>query len=175
MTWIETFLPEFDREMATTRGLLERVPEAKTGWRPHPKSWTLGELSLHLSHIPSWVAMTLERGEMDLAPPGGAALPRPKFESAAATLGFFDKNVRDARASLAVATDEQLRGTWTLKQAGKPLFTLPRTHVVRTTILSHMIHHRGQLSLYLRLCDVPLPKVYGPTADATEWWSKESP
>jgi uncharacterized damage-inducible protein DinB len=141
------------------------VPEAKTGFRPHPKSWTLGELGTHLANIPTWTLGTMNATELDLAPPGGPAWKSPTFESAAATLNMLDRNVRAARECLAKASDADFLVPWTLKKGGQALFTLPRIACVRSFILSHMIHHRGQLTVYLRLCDVPLPSIYGPTAD----------
>ncbi len=163
----DSFLPELDQELATTRALLALVPEAQTSFRPHPKSWTLGQLALHLANLLAWMPLTLERDELDLDPPGGPAFPPPTFESAAANLRLFDANARRARASLAAASDECLRGPWTLKKRGQTLFTAPRMACVRSFQLNHLIHHRGQLTVYLRLVDVPLPPVYGPTADLT--------
>jgi len=161
----ERILAEWDQEWAHTRKLLALVPEAKTGWRPHAKSWTLGELSVHLSNIPVWTLGTMSATELDLAPPGGPAFASPKFESAAATLRTFDQNLAAARAAVAAASDEQWGVAWTLKKGGASIFTLPRSACIRFFILNHMIHHRGQLTVYLRMCDVPLPSVYGPTAD----------
>lgn len=161
----DSLLPELDQELATTRKLLEVVPEAKTGFRPHEKSWTLGELSLHVANVLSWLPLTMQATEIDLSPPGGEPLTPPVFESAAATLRRFDETSRAARAALAGASDEDLGVPWTLKRRGQALFTLPRVACVRSFVLNHLIHHRGQLTVYLRMCDVPLPPVYGPTAD----------
>ena len=162
----QALLPEFDHEMASTRAVLERIPEAKVSFRPHPKSWTLGELGLHLANLPTWATMTLTLPELDLAPPGGPGFKSPKFESAAASVRLLDENVAKARALIAAATDADLVTMWSLKNAGVTVFTLPRLAVLRSMVLSHMIHHRGQLTVYLRMCDVPLPPIYGPTADA---------
>jgi uncharacterized damage-inducible protein DinB len=158
----DSFLPELDQELATTRALLVLVPEAKTSFRPHPKSWTLGELALHVANVLSWLPATLARTELELD-----RLVPPRFESAAATLRTFDENAGAARAALAAASDEDLRVPWTLKRHGQELFTLPRVTCVRSFVMNHLIHHRGQLTVYLRLVDVPLPPVYGPTADLT--------
>lgn len=163
----DSLLPELDQELATTRKLLEAVPEAKTAFRPHQKSWTLGELSLHLAHVLTWLPSTLETTEFDLSPPGGPSFAPPRFESAAATLRMFDETSRAARAALAAASDAELKVPWTLKRRGQGLFTMPRVDCVRSFVMNHLIHHRGQLTVYLRLCDVPLPPVYGPTADVT--------
>ena len=161
----QALLPEFDHEMAGTRAVLERIPEAKVGFRPHPKSWTLGELGLHLANLPTWATLTLTRPELDLAPPGGPPFTSPKFESAAASVRLLDENVAKARTLIAGATDADLMTMWSLKNAGATVFTLPRLAVLRSMVLSHMIHHRGQLTVYLRMCDVPLPPIYGSTAD----------
>jgi uncharacterized damage-inducible protein DinB len=108
---------------------------------------------------------TLKSTEFDLAPPGGPRFSPPKFESAAATLAIFELNSRAARAALATASDSDLMVTWTLKSGGHPIFTMPRIACVRSFVLNHLIHHRGQLTVYLRLCDIAVPSVYGPTAD----------
>jgi uncharacterized damage-inducible protein DinB len=163
----DALLPELEQELATTRKLLELVPEAKTSFRPHAKSWTLGELSLHLANILHWLPLTLNRTELDLDPPGGPRFVPPKFESARATLAMFDETARAARAALASATDAQLMVPWTLEKHGQAMFTLPRAACVRSFVMNHLIHHRGQLTVYLRMVDVPLPPVYGPTADLT--------
>lgn len=160
-------LPELDQELATTRTLLALVPEAKTSFRPHAKSWTLGELALHLANLLTWLPLTLKGTELDLDPPAGPRFVPPKFESAAATLRTFDANARAARAALAAATDAELAVPWTLKKHGQAMFTLPRLACLRSFVMNHLIHHRGQLTVYLRLVDVPLPPVYGPTADLT--------
>jgi uncharacterized damage-inducible protein DinB len=165
MSLAAALLPEFDQETATTRHVLAAVPQAKTAFRPHRKSWTLGELSLHAANVLAWLPMTLQTTELDLDPPGGAKFAPREFESAAATLAAFDANVTAARAALQAASDQDLMVPWTLKSRGRPHFTLPRLACVRSFVLNHMIHHRGQLTVYLRLCDVPVPMVYGPTAD----------
>ena len=165
MTLVGTFLHEFEQETSTTRRLLVVVPESKTAFRPHPKSWTLGELSLHLANIPTWMNRTLMTTELDLAPPGGPSWTRPRFESAAATLSAFDDHAKNARLALSKFIDEDLSVLWSLKKGGATLFSLPRAACLRSFVFNHMIHHRGQLTVYLRLCDVPLPQIYGPTAD----------
>jgi uncharacterized damage-inducible protein DinB len=160
-------LPELDQELATTRALLALVPASKTSFRPHPKSWTLGELSLHVANLLSWLPSTLRATELDLDPPSGPKFVPPKFESPAATLAMFDETARAARAALSTASDADLAVPWTLKKHGQALFTLPRAACVRTFVMNHLIHHRGQLTVYLRMCDVALPPIYGPTADVT--------
>ena len=158
-------LPEFDHEMANTRKTLERVPDDKFDWKPHEKSMTLGELATHLSKIPSWVAMAFDRDELDVAPPGQPEYREEAKKSREEVVAAFDKNVASARAALEAATDENWQGKWSLLNRAKPIFTLPRPAVIRGFILSHSIHNRAQLGVYLRLLDVPVPSIYGPSAD----------
>lgn len=165
MSLAQTFLAEFDSEMTATRRLLACVPEDKTSFRPHPKSWTLGSLALHIANIPTWTRLTLDQSELDLNPPGGPAFKPPVFESAAATVKLFDTNVAGARAAITGKSDADVAAPWTLKNGGRVMFTQPKAGVLRSFIMNHLIHHRGQLTVYLRLCDVPLPSTYGPTAD----------
>lgn len=161
MRMIDPILMEFDRECATTRKLLERVPEAKLGWRPHPKSYPLGSLAMHLATLPKWAA-ALEMPGFDLA---SAPPPGEPPKAAAEILAGHDKAVREAKAAIAKLDDASAMTPWALKKGGVELFAMPRIAVVRSFILNHLIHHRGQLSVYLRLLDVPLPPIYGPTAD----------
>jgi uncharacterized damage-inducible protein DinB len=156
---------EFDGEWANTRKLIALVPPAKAGFKPHAKSMSLSDLVTHLSNIPTWVERTLRATELDLAPLGGPGWTPPKFDSVAATLETLDRNLQSARACIAATSDAEFAVPWTLKKGGTTLFTLPRVVCLRSFVLNHMIHHRGQLTVYLRLCDVPLPQVYGPTAD----------
>jgi uncharacterized damage-inducible protein DinB len=155
-------LPEFDHEMGTTRRLLERVPEADLAWKPHDKSFSLGQLAGHLANLPHWVDLTLDQSGLDLATMGPRADPPT---SVAEVLGKFDANVKAARAKIDQQTDPALFAPWTLKNDGQDMFTMPKLAVLRSFVMNHMIHHRGQLSVYLRLRDVPLPSIYGPTAD----------
>ena len=162
----ETLLTEFDQEIATTRLLLERLPEKDAAWKPHPKSASLGDLAVHLAAIPWWLDATLTTTELDFNPPGGGGPPAPPaFTTVAALLATFDRNVAAGRAALAGATDADFAVLWSLKGGGQTYFTLPRAAVLRSFVLSHLIHHRAQLGVYLRLRDVPLPPSYGPTAD----------
>jgi uncharacterized damage-inducible protein DinB len=159
MAIAETLLPEFDQEMATTRRLLERVPSGKGTWKPHPKSFALGHLAQLVAWMPGWVANTLRETALDLA-----EAPGYSFETTETLLAEFDKNVRAAREALAAVQDADFTVPWSLKRGGQVLLTAPRATVVRTHI-NHLVHHRGQLTVYLRLLDVPLPSIYGPTAD----------
>jgi uncharacterized damage-inducible protein DinB len=156
-------LKEFDQEMASTRKLLERVPSDKAAWKPHQKSFPLGHLAQLVALIPGWISTSLRETEIDLSKGGGYT-----FETTETLLGLFDNNVRETREALAAVTGGELDMPWSLKYGEQVLFTAPRREVVRQH-LSHLVHHRGQLTVYLRLLDVPLPQVYGPTAD--ERWS----
>jgi uncharacterized damage-inducible protein DinB len=152
-------LKEFDVEMASTRKLLERVPGDKAAWKPHDKSFSLGHLAQLVSLMPGWIATSLREPEIDLAKAAGYSL-----ESTDTLLRMFDANARDARVALEAVTGPALDEPWSLKHGERVLLTLPRGEVVRQH-LNHLIHHRGQLTVYLRLVNVPLPSVYGPTAD----------
>ncbi len=156
-------LQEFDAEMATTRRLLERVPDARGSWKPHEKSFPLGHLAQLIAGMPGWIAQTLRSTELSLGD-----FPGYSLEPTTALVKLFDDNVRRAREALASVTGAELDVVWSLKAGEHVAFGGPRGEVVRNH-LSHLIHHRGQLSVYLRLCDVPLPSIYGPTAD--EQWS----
>jgi uncharacterized damage-inducible protein DinB len=162
MTIAETLLPEFDQEMATTRKLLERVPDDKGPWKPHPKSFSLGHLAQLISWMPAWLTRMLRESELDLGQTPGYSL-----EKTSTLLAGFDKNVREGREAIASAKDAAFALPWSLKRGGRVLFTAPRQTIVRSHI-NHLVHHRGQLTVYLRLLDVPLPSIYGPTAD--EQW-----
>jgi uncharacterized damage-inducible protein DinB len=166
MPLAKALLPEFDHEMANTRKTLERVPEDKLGWKPHEKSGTLGWLATHLANIPSWGAYTVNEETLDLAPPGKPPMPPPEVaKSRQQLLEAFDKNVAAARTAIAGATDEHLLKIWTLLHGGKTVLSMPRMAVLRGMVMNHIIHHRAQLTMYLRLNDVPVPALYGPSAD----------
>ena len=163
MSIAESMLPEFDMEMAKTRRMLERVPAANFAWKPHEKSWCVGQLALHLARIPEWLAMTMNTDEVDFA-----QSPPPKYEepaNAAEVLAKFDANVAASRVSLAGAADERMLGTWTGRSGDQVHFVLPRVALVRGFIMNHMIHHRGQLTVYYRMLGVPVPALFGPSAD----------
>lgn len=159
MTIAAQLIPEFDQEMATTRRLLERVPGDKGQWKPHPKSFSLGHLAQLVSWMPGWITNTLRSTELNLGTAAGYS-----YEPTETLLAMFDNNVREARQALESVSDAEYDVPWSLKHGERVLFTSPRGVVVRGHI-NHLIHHRGQLSVYLRLVDVPLPSIYGPTAD----------
>jgi uncharacterized damage-inducible protein DinB len=160
----DSLLPEFDHEMATTRRLLERVPEAEFAWKPHARSMALGQLAGHIANLPQWCSATLASTVFDLDSLPVATGPQLPA-SRAALIEEFDSKVTAARNQLTSTTDAEFMTPWTLKKSGQEMFTLPRISAIRSFVMNHLIHHRGQLSVYLRLKDVPLPSIYGPTAD----------
>jgi len=160
----DALLPEFDQEMANTRKTLERVPDDKFDWKPHQKSSPMGDLSTHLANLPNWASVTIDQDSLDLAPNGEVVRASP-LKSRAEVLELFDKNVVAARTAIAGASDEHLFKPWTLLSNGKTILTLPRAAVLRSFVMNHIIHHRAQLGVYLRLNDVPVPSIYGPSAD----------
>ncbi len=161
----ETLLPEFDHEMANTRKTLERVPDDKFAWKPHEKSMPMGGLATHLANILTWVIHTINKDSIDVAPPGGEPLRMPQATSRQEVLDTFDQNLAAARAALAGASDELLLKPWSLLAGGKTILTMPRIAVLRSFVMNHSIHHRAQLGVYLRINDVPVPSIYGPSAD----------
>ena len=163
MSFPETLLPEFDQEMATTRRVLERVPDDKPDWKPHPKSFSIAHLAQLLSSMSSWIGQAITNTELDLAS-GGQRYSNEKTQS---LLKTFDENVKKSRDAIVNSTDANYSVLWSLKMGEKVLFTAPRHVIVRQTI-SHLSHHRGQMTVYLRLLDIPVPSIYGPTAD--EGW-----
>lgn len=165
MALSEALLPEFDNEMANTRKTLERVPEDKFGWKPHEKSGSMGWLAGHLANIPSWVNFTIREDSLDLAPQGVPVQPLPPPNSRKELLDTFDKNIAAARAAIAGASDPHLAKPWSLLNNGTPILTMPRIAVLRSFVMNHIIHHRAQLGVYLRLNNVPVPAIYGPSAD----------
>jgi uncharacterized damage-inducible protein DinB len=165
MSMAEFLVGEFDHEAGSTRRVLERVPGEHAAWQPHPKSKSLGELANHIAGLPVWVGRALETPEYDFLAPGAPTPGIRPWESKEALLAKFDKNVADARAIMLATSDAKLMESWSLKRGGEVVFTLPRVAALRSMVFSHTIHHRGQLTVYLRLKDVPVPGVYGPTAD----------
>ena len=161
----DAILPEFSQEMATARKTLERVPEGKPDWAPHPRSMKMGRLAGHIAELPGLITTALSQESLDFRPPGAPARTPYVMTSRESLLQAFDKNVAAASAAIAGASDESLMKPFTLSAAGKVIFTMPRIAVVRGFVLNHVIHHRGQLTVYLRLNDVPVPSIYGPSAD----------
>jgi uncharacterized damage-inducible protein DinB len=161
MTIKDSLLVEFDHEMATTRKLLERLPDEKLSWKPHDKSMSLGGLATHISNLAWWAESIMNERSFDVAagpPPSEAKASRAEI------LAHFDQTTKRARAGMD-KTDAEFLVPWTLKRGDQEMFSMPRVTVFRTFVLYHLVHHRGQLSVYLRLNDVPLPPIYGPTAD----------
>lgn len=158
---VDALLPEFDHEMSTTRRLLERVPEDRLEWKPHVKSSSLGQLAQHVATLPMWGAMTVKQTELDL----GDSAPTAPLTTRTALLAAFDANAAATRAALVGASDAEMMAAWTLKRSGQTIFSMPRAVVWRSFVISHLIHHRGQLSVYLRMNEVPIPSIYGPSAD----------
>ena len=165
MSIADHLMPEFDHEMASTRSLLERVPEAQGAWKPHPKSMSMGELAIHIASIPSYCTFTIQETELDVNPVGGPQFPKKSFTTTADLIQLFDDNIRDARDVLVAASDGDMMETWSLKNAGQVVFSMPRVAVYRSMVMNHLVHHRGQLTVYARMHDVPLPSIYGPSAD----------
>lgn len=165
MPMANVLLAEWDHEMRTTRALLERIPADRGEWKPHRKSMALGQLAMHIANLPHWAEMTIRQEEYDLDPPAGESRRAPDFTTTEALLEFFDRTRAAAREAIAGASDSDLRLPWSLKNHGETVFTLPRIAVLRSMVMNHIIHHRGQLTVYLRLNDIPLPAIYGPSAD----------
>ena len=159
MSMSELLLPEFDQEMATTRRVLERVPSDKGTWKPHPKSFSLAHLAQLVATMPGWIATTLKKTEIDLA-----ASPGYSVQTTETLLGQFEQLVGEAHDALAASKDPDYQVPWSLRHGPNVLFTTPRGSAVRMHI-SHHVHHRAQLAMYLRLLDIPVPSIYGPTAD----------
>jgi uncharacterized damage-inducible protein DinB len=165
MSLSETLLPELDHEMSNTRRTLERVPDEKLDWSPHSKSMTFRALASHLANIPTWASHAINLDSLDLAPPGQPPVRTPPADSTAEALENFDTNLAAARSAIAGASDKHLLKPWTLLFGGKEVLTIPRVALIRSFVLNHNIHHRAQLGVYLRLNDIPVPSIYGPSAD----------
>jgi uncharacterized damage-inducible protein DinB len=160
----DAILPEFDHEIANTRKTLERVPEGKPDWKPHEKSMTMGRLAGHLAELPGWAKETILQDSIDIHPPDGTTQQSLQMTSRKQLLEEFEKRVAAGRAAISGASDEQLTKPWTLLSGGQTVFTMPRIAVLRAFVLSHLIHHRAQLGVYLRLNNVAVPSIYGPSA-----------
>ncbi len=159
---VDSFFAELDQEAATTQRVLERVPGDKLGWKPHAKPMSLGQLALHVATIPGAVAKFLAGDGLDI---GGVNFEAPAATSASELLPALDESIKTAKEVLTSLDDQKAMGTWKLTRDGKELFSAPRVAVARTIMLNHWYHHRGQLSVYLRLLNIPVPSIYGPSAD----------
>jgi uncharacterized damage-inducible protein DinB len=162
MAIAQALLPEFDHEMATTRKMLERFPEEKVDWKPHDTCMTLGRLAGHVAEIPAWTIPTIAQDKLELDP---STFTPSVLNSRTETLKKFDETVKAARATIAGASDEALMKPWSLVVSGKTVMTLPKAAVLRSFVMSHMIHHRGQLAAFYRIAGVPVPSIYGPSKD----------
>ena len=164
MPLVDALLPEFDHEMAVTRKVLERVPDGQFEWKPHQKSMSLGQLAQHVATIPTWGKVSMSQDSYDLANdqrPGRAGQLPTRND----ILSLFDRNVSDARSALVGKGDGEMMAQWTLKRGAHTIFSMPKASVWRSFVMNHLIHHRAQLGVYLRMHDIPLPSVYGPSAD----------
>ena len=159
MTIAEIFLKEFDGEMETTRRVLERVPPDRLDWSPHPKSMTLKDLAGHVGELARW-GVRIDESSFEVG-----ARRFPDYDTVERLLARFDENVAASRASLARKSDEDLRERFAVTRGGETRFQMSKACILRRVFMNHLIHHRGQLSVYLRLNDVPLPPIYGPSAD----------
>lgn len=161
MTIGNTLLQELIRETAGLRKYLERIPEDKFGWQPHPKSMTLAALAAHTAEIPEWAGLIVSSESFTIPDDYKPWLPANRDE----LLAKSDEAINAAKAAMASVSDAEIQKDWSLIACGQTAFTMPRQAVIRSMVLNHLVHHRGQLSVYLRLLDVPLPMVYGPSAD----------
>jgi uncharacterized damage-inducible protein DinB len=161
----ESLLPEFDQEAGMTKSVLERCPEAKFNFKPHAKSWDLVSLATHLANLPSWALITMKQDVFDVMPPGAPPYKEEPAKTTAELVAKFDKNTADARAVIAEASDEDFAKIWTMLKGGEKVFAMPKMVCMRSFVMNHGIFHRGQLAVYLRLIDVPVPALYGPSAD----------
>ena len=161
----DLFLSEFDQEMVSARKTLERIPEDKLSWKPHDKSMPLGRLAGHVAELAGWAVTTIKQDSLDFMPPGQPPYQPTIAQSRKHALEVFDKNCEESRKAIASASDEHLMKNWSLLRGGQVLMTLPRFAVLRSFFMNHLIHHRAQLGVYLRLNNIPVPSVYGPSAD----------
>lgn len=170
MTLCEMTLPEFDEEMANTRKILAVVPDGKLDYKPHEKSMTLGRLAGHVAEMPAWAKHTLEVEVLEIKPgqkPYSATSREELLET-------FDRNVVEARELIARTSDEDFAKTWSLKFGDKVVLSMPRSRVLRSVVINHMVHHRAQLGVYLRLNEIEIPGMYGPSADEMQFWKAQS-
>jgi len=161
----DAMLPELDQELASTRKCLARIPDDKFTYKPHPKSFDMGSLAMHIATMLDWGSTTLESDSFDYAPVGAEPYRPPVAKNNAELLATFDTGAAKLRAALAAAENDAMMAPWSLLASGQTVFTMPRVAVLRSMIFNHCVHHRGQLSVYLRMCDIPVPAIYGPSAD----------
>ena len=164
MKMTEWYLNQLDGEATRTRRTLERVPQGKDDWKPHDKSMPLGRLAMLVAQMPSWFTLIVDRDELDINPAGGSNIPQQNLRTPQELMQAMDKGVADARAALSATSDEHLMKPWKLLAGGKVVNESPRYIVLRDTLM-HLAHHRGQLTVYLRLTGAPVPAIYGPSAD----------
>jgi len=170
MSISQALLPEFDEEMKNTRKMLERLPEDKFDYKPHEKSMALGRLASHVAELPSWAAHTLQSEVLEIQAGQQPYLAKSRQQ----LLDDFDKNVAEGRRLIAGATDADFAVIWTFKYGGQAIFAMPRAAVIRSVVMNHMIHHRAQLSVYLRLNEIEVPGMYGPSADEMKFWAAKT-
>ena len=165
MPLADALAAELQHEAGITRRLIARVPDDKAAWKPHAKSTPFGDLAIHLANIESYGVAVATKPELDFAAPDGSGITREKWTSREQALALFDRNVEAALRAVSALPEPRLREPWTLRAGEHVVFTLPRIAAWRTFVMSHQIHHRGQLSVYLRLNDIAVPPIYGPSAD----------
>jgi uncharacterized damage-inducible protein DinB len=165
MTIADALLPEFDQEMAGTRKTLSRCPEDKFDFTPHPKSWKMVSLATHIVNMMAWTVDVIGQDSFDVAPVGAPPYKEDPAKSSADLMERFEKNFTAARAAIAAASDEHLMANWSLLQGGETMLSMPRIVCIRSFIMNHTVHHRAQLCVYMRLNDIPVPALYGPSAD----------
>lgn len=165
MSIAKAFAAEFDHEIVGVRRHLANLQDDMLGWKPHEKSFSAGQLASHIVNILQWLRLTAEADNFDVAPPGEEPWKTPQLSSVAEILEVFDTKVPEARELLAAIPDEAMHQPWSLLRGGEPIMTMPRIACIRSMILNHMVHHRAQLGVYLRINDLPVPGVYGPSAD----------
>jgi len=170
MAFSEALLPEFDEEMKNTRKMLERVPDDKFDYKPHEKSMALGRLASHVAELPNWAAHTMQTEVLEIEAGQAPYLAKSNRQ----LLEDFDKNVAEGRKLITAATDADFAKIWTFKYGGKTIFSMPRAAVIRSVVMNHMIHHRAQLSVYLRLNEIEVPGMYGPSADEMKFWTAQN-
>lgn len=165
MSVVASLKAEFAQEAATTRAILALVPEGRPDWKPHPKSMALGVLAMHVAEMPMWAPNILREPAFDIAPPNAEPYKTPAFTTAAFAVQIFDAGVKAMNEAFDQMDDAELGETWRFLSGGAEMMAMPRGVALRSWVLNHIVHHRAQLGVYLRLLDVPLPGSYGPTAD----------